>query len=192
MRLRQSTIRHAQGSFRFSFVFWLHAETAVVQDLCLVEGDTKIEICRGKWGSGRKNFTFFSVSWPWCNIDREVPNNATLAWWLIMRTSRKRCRRRVELAGEAVTAAESVFFLKFLFCLSRSLIDFSHQCNEKQRNFQQQSSSSSSNRFIEHDVSTRKLRVETSCSIKRLLEDRVETSCSIKRLLEDEELCCWL
>ena len=62
--VRLSTIRHAQGGFRFSFAFWLHAETAVVQDLCLVEGDTKIEICRGKWGSGRKNFTFFSVSWP--------------------------------------------------------------------------------------------------------------------------------
>ena len=46
----------------------------------------------------------------WCNIDREVPNNATLAWWLIMRTSRKRCRRRVELAGEA----ESVFFFEVL------------------------------------------------------------------------------
>ena len=45
-----------------------------------------------------------------------------------MRTSRKRCRRRVELAGEA----ESVF-LKFCVFLSRSLIDFSHPCNEKQR-----------------------------------------------------------
>ena len=45
---------------------------------------------------------------------------------------------------------------------------------------QQQSSSSSSNRFIEHDVST-----EEGPSF------RVETSCSIKRLLEDEELCCW-
>ena len=34
-----------------AFVFlclWLPAETAVVQDLCLVEGNTKIEICRGK------------------------------------------------------------------------------------------------------------------------------------------------
>ena len=39
---------------------------------------------------------------------------------------------------------------------------------------QQQSSSSSSNRFIEEGPSF-----------------RVETSCSIKRLLEDEELCCW-
>ena len=27
----------------------------------------------------------------------------------------------------------SVFFLKFFFFLSRSLIDFSHPCNEKQR-----------------------------------------------------------
>ena len=34
-----------------AFVFlclWLPAQTAVVQDLCLVEGNTKIEICRGK------------------------------------------------------------------------------------------------------------------------------------------------
>ena len=57
---------------------------------------------------------------------------------------------------------------------------------------QQQSSSSSSNRFIVHDVLTRKLG--PSFKLGRIPEEcpsfRVETSCSIKRLLEDEELCC--
>ena len=73
---------HAQGGFRFFLAFWLHAETAVVQDLCLVEGDTKIEICRGKWGSGRKKLHILlgKLALDWCNIDREVPNNVTLAW----------------------------------------------------------------------------------------------------------------
>ena len=56
---------------------------------------------------------------------------------------------------------------------------------------QQQSSSSSSNRFIEHDVSTRKLGPSSGIP-EEGPSFRVETSCSIKRLLEDEELCCWL
>ena len=125
-------IGHGSSRTGWFFVFpcfWLHAETAVVQDLCLVKGDTKIEICRGKWG-------FFLhillVSWPhdWCNI--EMQNNATLAWWLIMRTSRKRCRCRVELAGWWSWGC-FFFFLKFCVFLSRSLIDFSHPCNKKQR-----------------------------------------------------------
>ena len=60
---------------------------------------------------------------------------------------------------------------------------------------QQQSSSSSSNRFIEHDVSTRKLGPSSGIRPSFLNKEegpsfRVETSCSIKRLLEDEELCC--
>ena len=55
---------------------------------------------------------------------------------------------------------------------------------------QQQTSSSSSNRFIEHDVSTRKLGPALTYT-RRRPSFLVETFCSIKRLLEDEELCCW-
>ena len=68
-----------------AFVFlclWLPAETAVVQDLCL--GNTKIEIFRGKWGFFL-HILLNKLALDWCNI--EMPNNATLAWWLIMRTS---------------------------------------------------------------------------------------------------------
>ena len=117
-----------------AFVFLclsLPAETAVAQDLCLVEGNTKIEICRGKWG-------FFlhtlldKLALDWCNI--EMPNNATLAWWLIMRTSRKRWSSQGG-AGWWSWGCFFFFFFFLMFCvfLSRSLIDFSHPCNEKQR-----------------------------------------------------------
>ena len=54
----------------------------------------------------------------------------------------------------------------------------------KRKHAQQQSSSSSSNRFIEHDVSTRKLGPSSGIRPSFLNE----TSCSIKRLLEDA--CC--
>ena len=60
---------------------------------------------------------------------------------------------------------------------------------------QQQSSSSSSNRFIEHGVSTRKLGPSSGIS-PSFLNRPIYTfmlaamSDSIKRLLEDEELCC--
>ena len=74
----------------------------------------------GKWKK-KLHILLGKLALDWCNIDREVPNNATLAWWLIMGTSRKRCRRRVELAGEAVTAAESVFFFFEVLCFFISL-----------------------------------------------------------------------
>ena len=51
MRLRCSAQFVTQCAAFVFLCLWLPAETAVVQDLCLVEGN-KIEICRGKWGLG--------------------------------------------------------------------------------------------------------------------------------------------
>ena len=100
LRYRVRFVTHCVAFVTVFLCLWLPAETAVVQDLCLVEGNTKIEICRGKWGFFL-HILLDELALDWCNI--EMPNNATLAWWLIMRTSRKRYRRsmRVELAGEA-------------------------------------------------------------------------------------------
>ena len=114
--------------------------------LCLLVAMQKLQSCRtlpcrrwwedrdlprkvGKWKK-KLHILLGKLALHWCNIDREVPNDATLAWWLIMRTSRKRCRRRVELAGEA----ECFFFafLCFLY-LAPSLIFLIHVTRNKEK-----------------------------------------------------------
>ena len=83
----------------------------------------------GKW-KRKLHILLGKLALDWCNIDREpVPNNATLVWWLIMRTSRKRCRRRVELAGEA----ECFFWSFVFFYLAPSLIFLIHVTRNKEK-----------------------------------------------------------
>ena len=78
--------------------------------------DTALPRKVGKWKEKLHillgNFTY-KLALDWCNIDHEVPNNATLAWWLIVRTSRERCCCRVELTGGA-----ECFFWRFVFFIS--------------------------------------------------------------------------
>ena len=127
-RYRAGFVTHCMA-----FVFlclWLPAETAVAQDLCLVEGNTKIEICRGKWGFFLHIF-LDKLALDWCNI--EMPNNATLAWWLIMRTSRKHCRRRVELAAEAGDVFFFFFDVLCFFYLAPSLTFLIHVTRNKEK-----------------------------------------------------------
>ena len=106
------------GEFSFFLCLWLHAEAAVVQDLCLVEGDRKIEICRGKWG-------FFSShsSRPWtgatlrCHIMQRWlsdwswghPGSAVVAGWSWLMKLRM-----------------FLFFEVFVFYLAPSLIFLIH------------------------------------------------------------------
>ena len=71
----------------------------------------------------------------WCNI--EMPNNGTLAWWLIMRASRRCYRRSVELAGEAGDVLFFFFFFFFhvlcFFYLAPSLIFLIHVTRNKEK-----------------------------------------------------------
>ena len=89
------------------------------------------DLPRKVWNLKRKlHILLGKFALDWCNIDREVPNIATLAWWLITRTSRKRCCRRVELAGEA----ECLFFWSFVFFyLAPSLIFLIHVTRTKEK-----------------------------------------------------------
>ena len=122
--------RTGRGGYSLSFnCLWLHAKTAVVQDLCLAQGDYEERDLPRKVWPQTGALVRRQITQRWIQVVEDVWVRAfvCVTYW--------QCNAGFVL-GQVTIIRWSLwgFFLSFVFFfLSCSLIDFSHPCNEKQR-----------------------------------------------------------